>query len=385
VTVAPSLPDAEPPVVDVPYELRSPATEEVRAAARRFVDDVLAPHAEEWEAAGTFPRELFAEAARAGILGWKVPPELGGSGPDLLADAVVTEELASCGSGGVAAGLGAHKDLGSYYVWRFGTDAQRRRLVPPAMAGTLVTALAVTEPGAGSDVAGITTRAERRPGGDWLLRGAKTFITNGAWADLVVVAALTDPEAGGHRGTTLLLVEAGDAGLTRRRIPTLGWRPSSTGELAFDDVLLPADRVLGGEAMLGQGFVCIMRNFQWERLVMALAAVRQCEDTLARARDAAALEGLVAEVAAARALTEHALRLHLHGADAVREVSMAKWSACELAVRVVRAVLDQAAGAGAPAAEMERLQRGLRDARLGPIGGGTTEIMLEVIGRGYGL
>jgi acyl-CoA dehydrogenase len=378
--------DAEPPLVDVGWELFDATHEALRSRARDFVATAIMPEVDAWEAAGEFPRELFAEAGERGLFGWKVAPELGGCGADLLADAVVTEELSGCWSGGVAAGLGAHKDLGSYYVWRFGTDEQRRRWLPAAMRGEVIGALAVTEPGAGSDVAGVRTRAVRQPDGDWVLVGSKVFITNGTWADFLVVAAVTDPDAGGHHGMTLFLVEREDPGFASRRIPTLGWRTSHTAELSFSEVRLPAERVLGGDEQLGQGFVCIMRNFQWERLSMALGAVRSARDLLAIAPAPLDLEGLADEVAAVRSLTDHALRLHVHGQDAVREVSMAKSYACELAVRVARDVLGQLVAARpVDPLLVERADRALRDARLGPIGGGTTEIMHEIIGRGYGL
>ena len=370
----------------------TPAAATAGDEARRFVTERILPHAAAWEAQGDFPRALFLQAGQAGLLGWKVPPELGGRGPDFLADAAVTEELAACGSGGVAAGLGAHKDLGPYYIARFGTDEQRRRWVPAAVAGEIVGALAVTEPHAGSDVAGIRTRARPQPGGDWVLDGTKTFITNGTRADVIVVAALTDPDAdgGGHHGTTLFVLESTDPGFSARRIPTLGWRTSSTGELTFADVHLPADRVLGGQEAVGQGFVSIMRNFQWERIVMALAAARGARDGLGRAVGGQRQRGrmpndrladLAGEVEAASALARDALRRFVDGQDAVRETSMAKWFACDLAVRVAEEALRLAGPAGLTGDEA----RALRDARLGPIGGGTTEIMLEVIGRGYGL
>jgi acyl-CoA dehydrogenase len=372
--------------------LFEPAHDRLRVEVAGWVAAELAPHAGAWDAAQAFPKEMFAAAGRAGLFGWKVPREHGGTGPDFLADAVVSEELVGCGSGGVAAALGAHKDLGPYYIARFGTDEQRTRWLPGALAGTAVGALAVTEPGAGSDVAGLRTRARPQPGGDWLLHGAKTFITNGTWADQIVVAALTDPGQGGHHGLSLFVVEGDDRGLERRRITTLGWRPSHTAELAFADLRLPADRLLGGPDLAGQGFSCIMRNFQWERIVMALAASRSAALLLDDA--AAALRGLPAaraawrmtfaelatDVAAARSLTEHALRLHADGQDVVREVSMAKSMACLVSVQVAEA----AVAALGPAAA-ERFERSLRDARLGPIGGGTTEIMREVIGRSYGL
>lgn len=386
----------DPPVSAPSWGLFTGQHDALRAKVRGWVADQILPHIEDWEREGEFPRALFKAAGSAGLFGWKVTPEYGGTGPDYLADVVVAEELARAHSGGVAAALGAHKDLGPYYIWRFGTDDQRRRWVVPAVRGEIVGALGVTEPQAGSDVAGLRTRAVRQPGGDWLLNGAKTFITNGTWADALVIAAVTDPEAGGHHGQSLFVVEAGDPGFSSRRIPTLGWRTSHTGALSFADVRLPADRLVGGEDMLHQGFVCIMRNFQWERIAMANGAVVAAEDTLAagvamvtgdgrRGIDAwsESLAELATELAAVRALTEHALRRFLHGEDAVREVSMAKWYGCELAVRVADTVL-QAAGPEGCAAN-PALQRALRDTRLGPIGGGTTEIMQEVIGRGYGL
>lgn len=415
----------DPPVSAPSWELFTPEHDRLRATVRAWVAEHLLPHIDEWEREGEFPRALYKAAGAAGLFGWKVTPEYGGSGPDYLADVVIAEELARAHSGGVAAALGAHKDLGPYYIWRFGTEAQRRRWVVPAVRGEIVGALGVTEPQAGSDVAGLRTRAVRQPGGDWLLNGTKTFITNGTWADVLVIAAVTDPEAGGHHGQSLFVVEADDPGFSARRIPTLGWRTSHTGELSFADVRLPADRLLGGEDLLHQGFVCIMRNFQWERIAMANAAVVAAEDTLAagaamvmgqapgeaptgealmgqpptgEALTGEALTGeggrtlgawtdpfaeLATELAAVRALSEHALRRFLHGEDAVREVSMAKWYACELAVRVADTVL-QAAGPEGCAAN-PALQRALRDTRLGPIGGGTTEIMQEVIGRGFGL
>jgi acyl-CoA dehydrogenase len=366
-----------PPAVDVDYDIWRPEHDALRRQTRAWLDEHVVAHVDEWEAAGAVPRELFTTAGAAGLFGWKLPTAIGGMGPDFLADAVVTQEMAGCWSGGTAAALGAHKDLGPYYVYRFGTDEQRARWVPDFLRGTSVGALGVTEPGAGSDVAGLRTRAVR-DGGDWILDGSKTFITNGGWADVLVIAAVTDPEQGGHHGMSLFVVERGDPGFDSQRIDTLGWRTSSTATLTFDGVRLPADRLLGGEAMLGQGFVAIMHNFQWERIAMALGAVRSSEAVVAMGVLPA---DLVAEVAAARALTYRALRGFVAGEDMVRETSMAKWYSCELAVRVCEAALE---AGGWSALAGGRLERKLRDARLGPIGGGTTEIMKEVVGRGYG-
>jgi acyl-CoA dehydrogenase len=371
--------------------------DDLRRMVRQFVERELRPHAEQWEQAGHFPvREIFPQAGTLGLFGAKCEPAYGGTGPDLVADAVITEELARCGSGGVAAALGAHKDLGPYYVYRFGTEEQRRRWLVPAVAGQRIGALAVTEPGAGSDVGAIATRAER-DGGGWRLTGTKTFVTNGPVADFVVVAAKTDSEQG-HRGISLFVLEAGTPGFAARRIETVGWRTSHTGELALQDCRVPPVALLGQE---NEGFYHIMANFQWERMVMALAAVSAAEATLelgmAYARDRRAFgrpvakfqvwrhrfADLATEIGAARSLSYHALRMLVAGKDAVREVSMAKWFATELGWRVADEALQVHGGYGYV---MEYpVQRAWRDSRLGPIGGGTTEVMKEIIGRSFGL
>src|SRR6266567_1830037 len=248
----------------------------LRSAVRRFVEVEIAPHVEDWEREGGFPvRELFAQAGGMGLFGAKVEEAYGGTGPDLVADAVITEELSRCGSGGVAAALGAHKDLGPYYVYRFGTEEQRERWLVPAVSGERIGALAVTEPGAGSDVAGITTKAVR-DGDGWVLTGSKTFITNGSIADFVVVAAKTDPDAG-RKGITQFVVDGDSPGVSTSRVGTVGWRTSHTGEIHLDDVRIPDANRLGD---VDRGFYQIMANFQWEREVMALAAVAGGEQTL---------------------------------------------------------------------------------------------------------
>jgi acyl-CoA dehydrogenase len=310
---------------------------------------------------------------------------------------VITEEMVGAGAAGVAAAIGGHKDLGSYYVYRFGTEEQRQRWLVPSVAGELIGGLAVTEPEAGSDVAGISTRAER-DGDGWVLRGEKTFITNGSIADYVVVAARTDPEAQAHDGISLFVVERDTPGFSRSRVETVGWRTSHTGHLTFDDSRLPADALLGEE---GHGFRHIMRNFQWERIVMALAAVGAAKRTLdlgrryGREREAFGrpigtfqvwrhrFADLATEIEAAQALTYHALRKVVAGEDAVREVSMAKWLTAELDWFVADEALQIHGGYGFM--REFPIERVWRDARLGPIGGGTTEIMKEIIGRSYGL
>ena len=370
--------------------------EDLRASVRSFVDKELLPRAEEWERAEAFPKDVFKRVGELGLFGMKYPPEIGGSGPDILADAVVTEEFARCGSAGVSACLGAHKDLACLYIYNFGNPEQHKRWIQPAMEGEVVGALAVTEPDAGSDVASIKTSA-KRDGDDWVINGSKMFITNGSWADFVVVAAKTDPDAG-HKGVTLFVVGAGARGFTSRRLRMLGWRTGQTGELHFDDVRVPDSARLGEE---GSGFYAIMQNFVWERLVMALGQVAGAQRAYDLAREYALnrpafgrpiakfqvwrhrFADMATRIAAGRALTYNALRLANEGAQPIREAAMAKLYTSELAFHVADECVQVHGGYGYmtefPA------ERALRDTRLGPIGGGTSEIMRELIGRTYGL
>jgi acyl-CoA dehydrogenase len=346
----------------------------LRAEMREFVLTRLRPHADEWEAAAWFPNEVFRWVAEAGYLGL--------AGADA---AVWVEELARCGSGGLAAGLGAHTGIALPPIAKFGTEEQKQRYLTPGRRGELIAALAITEPGAGSDVASIRTRATRVDGG-WVVNGAKTFITGGVRADILVTAVKTTAE-GGHRGISFLIVERGP-GITSTPLRKLGWHASDTAEIALDDVFVPEENLLGAEH---QGFYLIMANFQWERLLMSLGAVgamQVCfEQTLQRACErehGQAVRHALAEVAlsieAGRAVTYAALRRHLAGEDAVRDVTMAKLATQRAAVDAIDACL-QVWGLDAPA----ELERALRDARLGPIGGGTDEIMREILGRSLGL
>jgi acyl-CoA dehydrogenase len=299
---------------------------------------------------------------------------------DWVADAVFAEELARCGSGGVAAGIGAHTSIATPPIARFGTPSQRSRWLEPAIRGERIAALAITEPDAGSDVASVRTRAERVDGG-WLVNGAKTFITNGVRASFYVTAVRTGDA--GHGGLSFLVIERGE-GVTASKLEKLGWHASDTGEIAFDDVFVPDDALLGDE---GRGFYLIMANFQWERLLMALGAVGSMRASLERAAPELAGHGQAARHAyaelatraeAGAALTHHALRRFLAGADAVREVTMAKLAT----QRANFELQDTLLGLLGPDPELERATR---DARLGPIGGGTDEIMKEILGRSLGL
>jgi acyl-CoA dehydrogenase len=372
----------------------------LRTSARAFAERALGANIEQWERDEDFPRELFATVGAAGYFGLKFDERWGGSGPDFLAEAVWIQELARAAGGGVAADLGAHSQLAMLYVDRFGSDEQKEQYLRPGIAGTRTGALAVTEPDAGSDVAALTTRAVR-DGDDWVLSGHKVFITNGAWSDWTVVAAKTDPDAG-HGGITLFLVDADAPGFTRQRMKMLGWRTSHTGELTLDDVRVPASAVLGEE---GRGFYGIMRNFAWERLSMSLGAVaaaeRVLEGAIAYARERPAFGRPVArfqvwrhrfadlntDLAVGRAITEHALRLYLSEAadetELVRTVAIAKLMTQRMAWRVADEAVQVHGGYGYM---MEYpVQRWWRDTRLGPIGGGTDEIMKEIVAKTYGL
>jgi acyl-CoA dehydrogenase len=371
--------------------------EELRETIRRFVENELRPHAREWEDAQWFPNEVFTRMAELGFLGLKYPEEYGGQGGDYLHDAVLTEELSRCGSGGLAAGIGAHISIATPPIWKFGTEDQKRRWLAPAIAGEKIGALGITEPEAGSDVAGLRTSAKKVDGG-YVVNGSKTFITNGVRADFVVTAVKTTEE-GGHHGISFLVIEKGMEGFSvSRKLEKLGWHASDTGELAFDDVFVADENLLGDE---NKGFYLIMANFQWERLVMALGSVAGMQATLERTIQFAleretfgrpiakhqAIRHKLAEMAmkveTGRALTYHALRLFAEGHDAIREVTMAKLKTQRDAFDVADDAIQIHGGAGYM--REYDVERAARDARLGPIGGGTDEIMKEILGKLLGL
>ncbi len=372
--------------------------EELRQTVRRFVTEEIAPHVPEWEEAREFPRELFERCGELGFLGLKFPEEYGGQGGTHLHDAVWVEELARSGaSGGVGAGLNAHASIAMPPVFNFGDEEQRRRWIVPGIRGEMVGALGITEPGAGSDVAGIRTFARRVDGG-YIVNGAKTFITNGVRADFLVCACKTTEE-GGHGGISFLVLEREMPGYeVTRKLEKMGWHSSDTGELSFTEVEVPAENLLGTE---NGGFALIMANFAWERLLMAIGAIggmqRVIEATIAYAgeREAfgrpigsfQAIRHKVAEMAmsaeAARALTYHALRLFHEGHDCIREVTMAKLVTQRGLVEICDEALQIHGGYGYM--REYGIERALRDARLGPIGGGTDEIMKEILGKQMGL
>ena len=238
----------------------------LREQVRRFVEREVLPHADDWEAAGKIPREVFRKLGDLGVLGMRCPVDHGGSGLDALASVVLAEELGRSTYSGFAVAVLVHTDMASPHLINAGRADQLARYVPGIVSGEIVTAVAVTEPDAGSDVQGIRTRA-RREGNGWVLNGSKVYITNGVHANLLFVAARTDPEAKPSRGTSMFIVERDTPGFrVARQLDKMGWLCSDTAELVFEDARLPADALLGEE---NRGFYEIMKNFQNERLVAA--------------------------------------------------------------------------------------------------------------------
>jgi acyl-CoA dehydrogenase len=365
--------------------------EELRASIRGFLDRELAPHSQRWEEDRWFPNEVFPQLAAQGLLGLKYPTEYGGQGGDYLHEAVLVEELARIGSGGTAAGIGAHINIATPPIWKFGTEEQKQRYLVPAIRGERIGALAITEPDAGSDVAALRSRATPVDGG-WVLNGEKTYITNGVRAHFIVTAVKTTAE-GGHHGISFLIVERQD-GVSSSKLEKMGWHASDTATIAFEDVFVPHENLLGSEH---EGFKLIMANFQWERLAMSLGAVGAMrlawERTAEFARERQTfgrplskhqairhkLADLATSAYTARCVTYDALRRFVAGEEPLQEVTMAKLLTQRASFELMDACLQIHGGAG----YMQEywIERAARDSRLGPIGGGSDEIMREILGR----
>src|SRR3954447_14300094 len=372
--------------------------EQLRETVSRFVRTEIAPHVEEWEAARQFPRDLYNRCGELGFLGLKFPEEYGGQGGSHLHDAVWVEELSRSGaSGGVGAGLNAHASIAMPPIFNFGTEEQRQRWIVPGIKGEKIGALGITEPGAGSDVASLRTTA-RRENGYYVVNGAKTFITNGVRADFLVCACRTTQE-GGHQGMSFLVLESDMPGYeVSRKLEKMGWHASHTGDLSFTDVEVPAENLLGEE---NGGFRLVMANFAWERLLMAIGAVggmqKVFEITLDYAKERQAFgrpigrfqairhkfAEMATRIEAARAITYNALRLFHEAQDCIREVTMAKLVTQRGLVEIADECLQIHGGYGYM--REYGIERAVRDARLGPIGGGTDEIMKEILGKQMGL
>ena len=363
----------------------------VRRTVKKFVDREIRPFVDEWEEEGAFPRELYAKAAQAGILGIGYPEAYGGSGGDIFVKIASIEELMRCGSAGVVAGLGS-LDISIPPILSLGTKEQKSRLVPPVLKGDKISALAVTEPNAGSDVANIRTKAVRK-GDHYVVSGSKMFITSGVRTDQVTCAVRTGGE--GHKGLSFLVIEAETPGYSvSEKFRKMGWWASDTAQIFLDECEVPVDNLLGRE---GQGFYGIMQNFQNERLqlsVMAnMTAEIALEESLRYAREREAFgkpisgfqvtrHKLVDMATLVEASKEFVYRVAAKidaGESQIKEISMAKNFSCEVSDKVTYDAVQIHGGFGYMREYL--VERLYRDNRILSIGGGTQEIMKEIISR----
>jgi acyl-CoA dehydrogenase len=367
--------------------------EAVRSQTRAYVEREIVPNAPDWETEGV-PREVLDDMGKLGFFGLRIPEEHGGIGLGALASVVFAEELGRSTYGGFTITVLVHTDLAVPYVLNFGRPEQKAHWLPKFASGELITAIAISEPDAGSDVAAIRTTA-RREGDGFVINGTKMFITNGTIADLVLVAAKTDPGVKGSRGVSILAVEKGADGFTTgRTLEKMGWHSSDTAELVFEDVWVDEDNLIGEE---NQGFYYIMSNFQNERLAIMGQALgesqRALELTVDHVKQRQAFGSSLwekqvirqriamrqAEIDAGRELTYRAAWLADQGEEAVREISEVKAYVGELANRVLYDCVQFHGGMGFIAeTAVERLYR---DVRIASIGGGATEVMLEEVAK----
>ncbi|MDF9906107.1 UNVERIFIED_ORG: acyl-CoA dehydrogenase [Pseudomonas reinekei] len=377
-------------------EYFDPSHQLVRDSVRRFVEREILPDIEQWEEAESFPRELYLKAGAAGILGIGYPQAYGGSHEgDLFAKVAASEELMRCGSGGLVAGLGS-LDIGLPPILKWARPEVRDRVLPQVLSGEKISALAITEPGGGSDVANLQTRAVR-DGDFYRVNGSKTFITSGVRADFYTVAVRTGEP--GFSGISLLLIEKGTPGFTvGRQLKKMGWWASDTAELFFDDCPVPAGNLIGAE---NRGFACIMGNFQSERLALALMANMTAQLALeeslkwARQREAfgkpigkfQVIKHRLAEMATAlevsREFTYRQAAKMAAGQSVIKEISMAKNFATDTADRIVTDAVQILGGLGYMRESL--VERLYRDNRILSIGGGTREVMNEIISKQMGL
>jgi acyl-CoA dehydrogenase len=368
----------------------------LRDQVRRFLAKEVEPHGEAWERQGHVPREVLRKMGSLGFFGITCPAEFGGSESDAFTATVYAEALSRSTFGGFVASALVHSDMASPHLVNAGSRAQMEKYLPDIISGRKITAVAVTEPDAGSDVAAIRTRA-RRAGSDWVIDGAKMFITNGVLADLYFVAARTDPEAKGSRGISMFIVEKGTPGFrVGRALQKTGWLCSDTAELVFENCRIPGDCLLGEE---NAGFYAVMKNFQRERIAAAAMAVGNALTSLrltieyVKTRKAFGgvlfdkqvirqrLAMLEARTHAARQFLYHCGWLAAQNRDCVREVSMLKALTGELANEVVYTCQQFHGGMGYM--RESAIERQARDARVLAIGGGATEVMLEEVAKRF--
>jgi citronellyl-CoA dehydrogenase len=364
-----------------------------RGMVRQFVEAELAPHVEQWEEEELFPREVFKKAGDAGLLGLNYKEEYGGTNLDYFYTVVRTEEYVHSKCAGVNMALLVQSDMATPIIHDLASEDVKQEFLVPAIKGEKIAALGVSEPGAGSDVVGLLTTA-RRDGGDYVINGSKTFITNGTRADFVTLIAKTDPDKS-HQGVSVFVLPTDVKGYSvGRKLKKLGNKASDTAELHFDNCRIPARYLVGEE---GQGFYYLMHNFQGERLVAAIGSVagaqRLIEDAVAYGEQRQAFgkkiigfqtwrhefAQLLTEIEAGRRLVYFAADLYNRKVPAVREISMAKLYCAELACKVADRCLQFHGGWGYM--DEYTVSRSWRDARLVTIGGGTSEVMREIIAK----
>jgi acyl-CoA dehydrogenase len=366
----------------------------LRQQVRRFVDEEIRPHGEAWERDGKVPREVLRKMGDLGLFGICVPQELGGAGMSLFGLIVLAEELGRSTFGGVTVTVMVHTAMASPHLLHAGTESQIAQYLPGILSGEVISAIAVSESGAGSDVSGLATRAVR-DGDEWVLNGSKMFISNGYYGNLYFVAAITDPSVKASRGMSMFIVERDTPGFRPgRKLEKHGDLCSDTAELIFEDCRVPAANLLGKEC---EGFYALMNNFQRERIILGAMATGEAthalEMTLGYLRERVVfgepliekqairhrLAALQAKLEAGRQLMYHAAWLHSQGQDCVSEVSMVKAICPEVANEVMYACQQLHGGMG----YMREcaIERMVRDARLHAIGGGATEVMLDQIAK----
>jgi acyl-CoA dehydrogenase len=362
-----------------------------RTSIRKFVEKEIKPHIDQWEDEELFPVELYKKAADAGFLGLEYPEAYGGSPCDKFMNIAYTEEMIRAGSVGLVAGLGSYS-IAMPPVLSMGTEKQKQKFLVPVLKGEKISALGITEPNAGSDVANIRTHAVRN-GDHYIVNGSKTFITSGCRAHFITTAVRTG--GAGYKGVSLLMIDSSTPGFTvAKKIRKMGWNASDTAELSFVDCRVPVENMLGGE---GQGFVGVMINFQNERLALAVMAHAVAELALeesikyAKTREAFGrtlsgfqvtrhkLVDMATKVEVAKQFNYRVAAKMQAGQDAIRDVSMAKNFACEVCDKVVDDAVQIHGGYGY--AREYLVERLYRDSRILGIGGGTTEIMKEIISK----
>lgn len=384
-------------VIKFERTLFEPEHELFRDSYRAFLERHVAPFHDQWEKDKIVDRGVWLEAGKQGFLGMAVPEEYGGGGnPDFRYNVIVTEETTAGRFSGL--GFALQNDVIAPYLLRLATEEQKQRWLPGFCSGELITGIAMTEPGTGSDLQGIKTRAVKQEDGSWVLNGAKTFITNGIHADLVIVVACTDPDKGAL-GFSLLVVERGMEGFERgRHLDKIGLEAQDTAELSFTDVRVPAENLLGEE---GSGFVYLMQNLPQERIsiaVMAAAGMEAVlEQTLQYTKERKAfgkpigsfqntrftLAELATEATVVRMMVDQFLELHLEEKLTAEQAAMAKWYSTEAQVRLNDRCLQLHGGYGYM--REYPVARAFLDSRIQTIYGGTTEIMKEIIGRSLGV